>query len=114
MDRIRSPLEMLALVLCVLVFAASPEPAGAETLHIAISDMAFGNSPVAAHVGDVIEWSNRDFVAHTATARDGSFDVVIPPGETGRTALRHAGQTPFYCRYHPTMTGVIDVASVHE
>jgi plastocyanin len=26
---------------------------------------------VSAQVGDTIEWTNADFVAHTATARDG-------------------------------------------
>jgi hypothetical protein len=25
---------------------------------------------ISAHVGDTIEWTNTDFLAHTATARD--------------------------------------------
>lgn len=97
------------LAACALVVAAAA-PARARTIPVVIEGMAFGLAPVAAHVGDVIEWSNRDFVAHTATARDGSFDVAIAPGKVGRTTLRHVGPTPFYCRYHPNMTGLIDVS----
>lgn len=82
----------------------------AETVRLDIAGMAFGAARGPLHVGDVIEWSNRDFVAHTVTARDGTFDVVIPAGKTGRISLRHAGITQFYCRYHPNMTGLLDVA----
>lgn len=71
--------------------------------------MAFADVPASARVGDVIEWSNRDIVPHTVTAQDGSFDVVVPPGKTGKTVLRKAGKTNFYCRYHPGMTGGIDI-----
>lgn len=72
--------------------------------------MAFGVAPMAVHVGDVIEWANRDFVAHTETARDGGFDVTIPAGNSGQITLRHAGGTPFYCRFHPNMKATFDVA----
>ncbi len=108
MGRIKRPFVAAALVMCA--FALSPKPACAETLHRVIDKLSFGAQPIVAHVGDVIEWSNRDFVAHTVTARDGAFDVVILPGKTAQTAVRHAGKIPFYCRYHPTMTGVIDAA----
>jgi len=101
---------LAALVMCALAAAASPRPAAAETLHRVIQGLSFGSSPIAAHVGDVIEWDNKGFLAHTVTARDGSFDVVIAAGKTGSIVVRHAGKTPFYCRFHPNMTGVIDVA----
>jgi len=71
--------------------------------------MTFANVPASAQVGDAIEWSNRDIVAHTVTARDGSFDIVVLPGMTGRTVLRKAGKAMFYCRYHPSMVGKIDI-----
>jgi plastocyanin len=28
---------------------------------------------------------------------------------TGRTVLKKPGKTMFFCRFHPTMTGMIDV-----
>jgi plastocyanin len=92
-----------------LLLATASAPARADTLRLEIKDLAFAAPPAAPHAGDVIEWRNQDFVAHTVTARDGSFDVAIPPGQTGRITLQHAGQTPFYCRLHPTMTGLFDV-----
>ncbi len=96
------------LAVCAVVLAASPRPGYAETLHRVIDKMSFGAPVIAAHVGDVIEWSNHDFVAHTVTAKDGTFDVSIPPGKTALITVRHAGTIPFYCRFHPTMTGTID------
>lgn len=89
--------------------AAWSGPGRAETLRLAIENMAFADVPNSVRVGDAIEWSNRDIVPHTVTARDGSFDVVIQPGKTGRTVLRKAGKAAFYCRYHPSMAGVIDI-----
>src|SRR4051812_27935822 len=98
-----------ALVLCALLSPPLLPRSSAKTWHIVVRDVAFGDLPSGAEVGDVLEWSNKDFVAHTATARDGSFDVILLPGKTGRTVLKHVGKIIFYCRYHPTMTGEIAV-----
>jgi len=62
-----------------------------------------------AHVGDTIEWVNDDFVIHTATARDGTWDVKLPPHATGRTVVKGLGTVAYYCRYHPNMKGEITV-----
>ncbi len=99
----------LALAYCALVVAAWPGPGHAETLRLTIENMAFADALASARVGDTIEWSNLDIVAHTVTARDGSFDIVILPGKTGRTVLRKAGKATFYCRYHSSMAGKIDI-----
>lgn len=96
--------------LIMAVGAACVAPATAATLQRSIHDMSFGVSPITVHAGDAIEWTNNDFVAHTVTARDGSFDVTIPPGKTGRTIVAKSGKVAFFCRFHPTMTGTIDVA----
>ncbi len=77
-----------AAVLTVLVAA----PSESATLHLDISGMAFAAASAPVHMGDVIVWSNRDFVDHTVTARDGSFDATIPAGGTGRITLRHPPQ----------------------
>lgn len=95
--------------LAIAAGAVFVAPAMAATLQRSIHDMSFGASPITAHVGDSIEWTNNDFVAHSVTARDGSFDVTIFPGKTGRTVLTKAGKIAFFCRFHPTMTGVVEV-----
>jgi plastocyanin len=62
-----------------------------------------------AKVGDTVEWSNKDFVVHTATARDHSFDVKVEANKTGSAVLKRAGKIAYCCRFHPNMTGEIDV-----
>jgi plastocyanin len=50
----------------------------ADTIQVKMEKLGFVPAEITAHVGDTIEWVNSDFVAHTATARDGSWDVLIP------------------------------------
>jgi len=76
---------------------------------VRLADMGFGEMPKDARVGDVIEWVNDDLFQHTATARDGAFDLDLAPGAKGRTTLTAPGEHEIYCRYHPTMTARLDV-----
>jgi plastocyanin len=81
----------------------------AAAIRIDVKDLAFAPAEVTAHIGDTIEWMNDDFVAHTATARDGQWDVKLPLHASGRTVIRSAGKVEYYCRYHPNMKAVITV-----
>lgn len=92
----------LALASC-----GKPQPV---TYTITIAGMAFGPAPADLRVGDAIEWVNADIFQHSATARDGGFDVDLAPKAHGRTVLTHSGRVEFYCRYHPGMTGALAVA----
>ena len=84
--------------------------AGPRTHRIEMQNMRFGPVPANIKAGDTILWINRDLVPHTATARDHSFDVVIPSRASATTVLRRAGTIPFYCRYHPAMRGGLVVS----
>lgn len=97
------------LALPVAIALASPAFAG-ETIRVAINQLKFDPQQISAHVGDTIEWSNGDFVIHTATARNKDWDVTIPARGVGRITLQHAGDVDYYCRFHPNMTGRISVA----
>ena len=88
--------------------AAQPAP---REIVVVMDNMNFGRLPSDAKVGDVIVWDNRDTVQHTATARDGSFDVRLQPGKKGRTVLRRAGDLAIYCIYHPMMRATLKVAA---
>jgi plastocyanin len=94
----------------ILLFPPLQPAAWAKTLVVVIDDVAFGPTPADARVGDVVEWKNQDFVAHTATARDGSFDVDLPAGTSAKVPLTKPGEIAFVCRYHPGMAGTISVA----
>ena len=77
---------------------------------VVMANMRFGAVPAGIKAGDVIVWVNRDIVPHTATARDGSFNVVLPARQSRRMTVRRAGSLAFYCRYHPGMAGSLSVS----
>jgi plastocyanin len=85
-------------------------PAGAATIEIVMQNLVIAPAEVQAKVGDTIEWLNKDVVAHTATAKDGDFDVMLPANESGSFALNKAGTFPYYCRFHPNMKATLVVA----
>jgi plastocyanin len=72
--------------------------------------MAIAPAEVSAKVGDAIEWANRDILAHTATARNGDWDMTMPPKKTITLVLKKAGTIEYYCRYHPNMKATLTVA----
>ena len=106
-------LVLFALAAGLACFASAPS--GAENAPrefvVVMDNMNFGRLPADAKVGDVIVWDNRDTVQHTATARDGSFDVRLQPGRKGRTVLGKAGNVAVYCIYHPMMRATLKVAA---
>jgi plastocyanin len=80
----------------------------AENPRIVISGMAFSGATTVS-VGDTIEIVNNDEVPHTWTAEDGTFDVSVGPGETATYTFEEAGEFPYFCEIHPSMTGTIIV-----
>lgn len=89
--------------------AAARKAPAPRVVTIVVDKLAFGPAPRGLKVGDVVEWVNRDIFEHSATARDGSFDVDLPAGGKGRTRLKRAGAIAYVCKYHPGMTGTLDV-----
>jgi plastocyanin len=82
-----------------------PQAVPAETIHVAIQNLVFAPVDVHAKVGDTVVWDNKDMFVHTATARNGSFDVNIPANKPAQFELKQAGEIAYYCRFHPNMTG---------
>jgi|SRR5215218_3871374 plastocyanin len=82
----------------------------AETILVGVDKLAFTPAQVSARVGDTIEWTNADFVAHTATGRKKEWDVTIPAKGIGRVTLTRAGGIEYYCRFHPNMVGRVSIA----
>ncbi len=66
----------------------------AETIQVTISNLAFSPAEVNAKVGDSIEWVNKDPFVHTATARNGDWNVTIAPKQTEQVTLKKPG--PIY------------------
>jgi plastocyanin len=97
----------VVLALALTVFAV---PAHAATIQIVMQDLVFAPAEVTAKVGDTVEWVNKDVFAHTATARNGEFDVNLPPKKTVTSVLNKAGTVEYYCRFHPNMKAVLKIA----
>ena len=50
-------------------------PGAAATIQITMDDLVISPAEASAKVGDTIEWINKDILVHTATARNGDWDI---------------------------------------
>lgn len=98
----------LAALALTGIMVGGPASAVAANHEVIISQMQFGTAP-PLHVGDVITWRNDDIFRHSATARDKSFDIDLPPKSQKSMTVKQAGKVDFYCRFHPMMAGMLDV-----
>jgi plastocyanin len=97
-------------ILTSVMLGAIAVPAHAATIQITMENLVIAPAEATAKVGDTIEWINKDVFAHTATARNGDFDVPMPPKRTVTSVLKKAGTMEYYCRFHPNMKAVLTVA----
>ena len=89
---------------------ATSYSAHAATIQLTMENLVISPAEASAKVGDTIEWINKDVFAHTATARNGDWDVNLPPKKTGTLILKKAGAVEYYCRFHPNMKASLTVA----
>ena len=100
----------LRLKIAALAFGAMAVPAHAATVQIVMENLVISPAEASARVGDTIELVNKDVLAHTATAKNGDFDVTMPPKKSVTYVLKKAGTVEYYCRFHPNMKAVLTVA----
>jgi len=103
-----APGRIVAIV-AALTLAMSVS-ADAATIQVTMENLVISPAEASAKVGDTIEWINKDIFAHTATARNGDWDVTIPPKKTVTSVLNKAGTVKYYCRFHPNMKATLVVA----
>ena len=101
----------LRVAVALMGILLSVSAVAAKVIEVHIKTLAFSPANFIAHVGDTIEWINGDFVAHTATARNGDWDVSLPANATRRLVIKREGTVEYYCRFHPNMTGEIKISS---
>ncbi len=101
-------LSAVGVTALLLVLALSS--ADAAVIQIKMANVAYEPAQVSAHVGDTIEWTNDDIVAHTATARNGAWDIMIQPKGQASITLKSAGTIEYYCKLHPNMVASIMVS----
>ena len=97
-------------IVTALMLGAMAIPAHAATIQVVMENLVVSPAEVSAKVGDTVEWINKDIFAHTATARNGDFDVTMPPKKTVTSVLKKAGTVEYFCRFHPNMKAVLTIA----
>jgi plastocyanin len=86
----------------ILLAGCSTSP---ESQSVDIRGFVFSPDSIAMDAGPRVMFVNRDFVPHTATARDGAWDTgEIAPGDSVAVAVA-AGE--FICTLHPNMKGMV-------
>jgi plastocyanin len=96
-------------LVAIALFGAMAIPAHAATIQIVIENLVYAPAAASAKVGDTIEWVNKDVLAHTSTARNGDFDVMLPPKQTVTSVVNKAGTIDYYCRFHPNMKATLKI-----
>jgi plastocyanin len=97
------------LIVAALICCTITTPVRATTIQIVMENLEIKPAEAAARAGDTIEWINKDVFAHTATARNGDFDVTLPPNQTVSFVLKKAGAVGYYCRFHPNMKALLKI-----
>jgi len=98
------------ILLIALATCWTAVPADAATIQIVMENLVVAPAAASAKVGDTVEWVNKDVFAHTATARNGDWDVNLPPKKSATLVLKKAGAIEYYCRFHPNMKATLTVA----
>jgi plastocyanin len=89
-----------------------PTAKGGGGATITIQNFAFhGDLTVAPSAKVTVR--NQDTVAHTLTAKDGSFDTgsIAAGGSASFTAPSKPGKYPIGCTFHPNMAGTLVVGA---
>jgi plastocyanin len=77
---------------------------------VSITGFKFVPAKLEVKEGESVEWINKDFVAHTATADDKAFDTGDMKGNaTKKLVMSKKGTFPYACRYHSSLKGTIVV-----
>ena len=92
------------------LMAGASISAHAATIQITMENLVITPAEASAKVGDTVEWINKDIFAHTATARNGDWDVTLQPKKNATLVLKKAGTVDYYCRFHPNMKATLTIA----
>lgn len=88
--------------------SGSADDAGVRTRshRVVIEQMRFQPARLTVASGDTVTWINRDFVPHTATAADRSWDSgTLEQGDRWSLVVENGGSIDYTCLFHPTMIG---------
>jgi plastocyanin len=77
---------------------------------VSIADISYQPATLEVTAGTTVRWRNDDPVAHTVTARDGSFmSPVLTSGDEFSQVFETPGTFPYFCAIHPGQVGSVVV-----
>lgn len=98
------------LLLSLLITSCFPQngkqDAGPVRHTVEIKDFRFNPENVTAAPGDTVVWVNQDFIPHTATELESTWDSG-QLGENESWSLVVTDSYDYYCVFHPQMKGSI-------
>jgi plastocyanin len=103
-----STLSLLLALTFVVGLGGTASSAG-DTHRVVMKAVDYEPRQITVRVGDTVEWTNGDIVAHTATANNRNWEVNVPPRRNGQMVMKMPGTFSYFCRYHPNMKGEIIV-----
>ena len=78
---------------------------------VSIVDFTFKPADLEIEAGTTVTFTNEDDFAHTATAKDKSFDTGnLDKDGTAEHTFDEPGTFPYLCAIHNSMTGTITVS----
>jgi len=78
---------------------------------VIIKDLLFIPDKLQVKIGDTITWTNNDFIPHTATAMDKSWDSKnLAKGESFSLVVDENTLLEYFCVYHPNMVATIELS----
>ena len=87
-----------------------PTSSPSAQVMVSISGFAFQSANLTVKAGTTVTWTNKDPMAHTVTADDGSFDSgTMKTDATYSHAFTKAGTFSYYCSPHPFMKATVIV-----
>jgi plastocyanin len=86
--------------------------ASGSVVKVTMKNIMFNPGSVTAKVGQTVEWTNNDPVAHTVTAKsDGIDSGNVNPGKTFKFTIKKPGVIHYVCLIHAGQKGTINVTS---
>lgn len=91
----------------------SPSPAPTpETRAVQIQGFVFSPADITVTAGTIVEWTNLDGSAHTATANDNAWDSgTLSQNAKFSRAFSTPGTFAYKCKFHGSMTGTVTVTA---
>jgi plastocyanin len=89
--------------------ANASAPSAAGSAQIGIDNFAFTPRTITTRVGQPVTWTNHDDVPHRIQSSNQGFapSGVLDTKGAYSVTLATAGEYPYFCSLHPTMTGKI-------